>query len=255
MSRRRLKIELLGRVAVVLIGMSALSLSVPVASAQAATITDTAAFSLVSRVGLSGSNLQPRRSGSQTQTQTVQLARFDAGLGTLTGVQFDLVSGASSATTTTAEIDERDAIQGVESIVDGNSTFALVEAVTGSTIFTESQADSLTCFDQFTHCAIYDRVNTFSFGGTTAASSVAAFAGSGVFDVDLAVLATADGIFNFSGPAPSQGGLGGVAFVAFEALYGGNLSVTYTYDPVPEPGAAVLICLGMGFLAVRQRSL
>lgn len=242
--------KLLGRAAVVLACIAVLSLVGPVASANAATITHSAAFSVSETVGIGGSFFQ--FTGSDTQTQTIQLARFDTGLGTLTGVQFDLVSGTSSATRANVDISEPDAQFGLDASADGSSTFSVVEAVTGSTLFTESQTELASCTSSFTYCDTNNTGTPFSFGGTTSASSVAGFGGPGVFDVDLSLLVSVTGTFFFSGPI---GGVGGNGNAFFDALYDGNLAVTYTYTPVPEPTAAVLVCLGMGFLAVRQRSL
>jgi len=181
---------------------------------------------------------------------TYSFSQFDSSLGTLTSITYFLVSS-----------------------VDGGDFYVKNDNV--STVTVKSPKDFLTVVDNQTGFANYDGSNitlvttpaTGSTGFTLAGNSSQTFtvtpksligAGSVSFDLsaDIATY-TGNGSVTFAASiAPSVSITGGV--VTFDMSKVTNTTVmtmTYTYNAIPEPSVALMLLLGgfAGFVIVRRR--
>ena len=173
---------------------------------------------------------------------TTSVSQFDSSLGELTAIQVS-VTGNTSGTVNFENLDAAEAVV--------TRTIGATIAVTGPGDFEESIAPS---------------------GSTT--SLVPAFDGSADFMGDSGVIGetidgtvtevfapadftpyigTGDVDFNFDFTAASLISGAGNIISAFQTSAGAEVTVTYTFEPVPEPSSTALLGLGGLALILRRR--
>lgn len=193
--------------------------------------------------------------GTTNLSQTLQFTEFDSSLGTLTGVQFDLESFAQTSGTIFGQ-DKTNPSSGAVNVSGSLAgTLEMDVTVLGSgaeltspTALSYSGGCSKpagpapgSCFDVFTP------TTTFDGSFMVDAGDLALFIGGGTFDVDLLAAFTLtctagptdtcvhDTLFKWSG-------------TELDPIFG--VKVTYTFDPVPEPGTLALFGVGLFGLAL-----
>jgi len=225
-------------------------------SARADIITTSDIFATMLPVPVSVDGLFPV--DAMSVSDAVSLDLFDAGLGTLTGVDVELTSGF------TGEIDvsgTADFPGPFGALATGDASFELSFDVVaggfsvGTGILTSSCGGDFDGFDPFTGiCSSTDPYGgTFDRMAAIGAPDIGAFVGSGTFGMSLLLgpvgVDVLDPIGNFNL-------LFGDPVAGIDASWTGTVSVTYTFTPamtVPEPGTSLLFGAGVIALGASRR--
>ena len=185
--------------------------------------------------------------GTANSTKTVtganQLSQFDASLGTLTGVSFELTSDLSKVS---LELYGDGSEGGVEGKALASFTQTVSSGITAGDQFSQMFNLETYC-SSFDSCSDVDNIQPTSFTDIFSVTT-AGYTGTGMFDV-----------FFMMDNALSVEVLGGFyASADFYSAWKGDIKLTYTYDEsapeVPVPAAVWLFGSGLlGLVGIARR--